>query len=73
MKRAQAELPARMRQIEGFERFHVIEMAPDEVVLVIVADTAETLDRIASDVGDTWMREHVMPHLSRHPAESDST
>ena len=65
--RAQAELPPRMREIDGFSGFHVIEISPDEVVLVILADTAETLDRIATEVGGAWMRENVIPHLAEPP------
>lgn len=67
-QRAETELPTLMKQIAGFETFYAIEVSPDEMVLVIVADTAETLDRIATEVGNSWMREHVAPHLAEPPS-----
>jgi hypothetical protein len=46
---------------------YVIEVTEEEVVLVVVADTAETLDRVATEVGNAWMRENVIPHLAGPP------
>lgn len=66
-QRAQAEVPPRARQVSGFKALYVIEAADDEVVLVVVADTAEALDRIADEVGNTWMRENVLPYLAAPP------
>ncbi len=66
--RAQAELPSRTRGIQGVDAFHVFELGPEDLVRIIVAETPETLDRIASEVGNTWMREHVLPHLAEPPS-----
>ncbi len=66
-ERAQAELPARAREVPGFEALYVIEVADDEVVLLVVGDTAETLDRVASEVGNDWMTDNVIPHLAAPP------
>lgn len=66
-ERAQAEVPARARQVPGFRSLQVIEVSADEVVLVVLADSAEALDRIADEVGNSWMREHVLPHLASPP------
>lgn len=65
--RAQAEVLPLARQVPGFKSLHVIEMTDEEVVLVIVADTAETLDRVATEAGNAWMRENVIPHLAAPP------
>ena len=62
-----------MREVQGFKAFHVIEIDPSEVVLVIVADAAETLDRIASEVGNAWMRDNVLPHLAEPPSRRIGT
>lgn len=66
-ERAEAELPRRMREVEGFQAFHVIQVADDHLILVIVADSAEVLDRIAGDVGGDWMRENIVRHLAEPP------
>lgn len=65
--RAQEEVPPRARAVPGFKALHVIQVSDDEVVLVVVADSAETLDRVATEVGNTWMRDNVIPHLAAPP------
>ena len=66
-ERAQAEVPPLARQVPGFKSLHVIEISDDEIVLVVVADSAETLDRVATEVGNAWMRENVIPYLASPP------
>jgi hypothetical protein len=62
-ERAERELADQMRAIEGFQGFRVVQVADDQVVLVIFADAAETLDRIATQLGNTWMSTNVAPLL----------
>lgn len=61
------ELAARCREIEGFDSAKVVRIADDHIVLVIVADSAATLDRIATEAGNDFMVEHVIPHLAEPP------
>ena len=65
--RAQDEVPARARQVPGFHSVDMIELSATEVVLVVVADSPATLDRIADEVGNAWMRENVFPYLAGPP------
>lgn len=65
--RAEHELAGQMRAIEGFQGFRVVQVADDQVVLVIFADTAEDLDGMAAALGDAWMGVHVAPLLSGPP------
>lgn len=65
--RAQAEVAPRAREVPGFQALYVVEVTDEEVVLVIVAESAETLDRVATEAGNAWMREHVLPHLAAPP------
>jgi hypothetical protein len=37
------------------------------VVLLITGDDAAVLDRVATEVGTPWMREHVVPLLAEPP------
>ena len=57
----------KMEAIEGFHTFHIVHSGEDEVVLLILADTTESLDRVATEVGSPWMMEHVVPLLSGPP------
>ena len=64
---AQRELVPRMREVEGFLDLHVIQTSDTEVVLVILGDTVETLDRVATEIGSPWMMANVVPLLAGPP------
>jgi hypothetical protein len=42
-------------------------VSADQVVLVIFADASEVLDRMAAELGNGWMGEHVAPLLVGPP------
>jgi hypothetical protein len=65
--RAEHELADRMRALEGFQGFRVVQVADDQVVMVIFADAAEVLDRMATELGNTWMGANVAPLLDGPP------
>lgn len=65
--RAQTEVPPRAREVPGFKALYVIQVTDDEVVLLVVADSAETLDRVATEAGNAWMRDNVIAHLASPP------
>jgi hypothetical protein len=65
--RAEQDLAPRMRAVPGFAGFQVVEVTADHVVLVITGGDAEALDRLATEVGTPWMREHVIPLLAGPP------
>jgi hypothetical protein len=65
--RAERELADQMRALDGFQGFRVVQVADDQVMLVIFADNAETLDRMATELGNTWMGANVAPLLERPP------
>ena len=65
--RAEAELAPSMRAIPGFASLHIVQVAADHVVLVITGDDAQTLDRLATEVGTPWMRDNVIPLLAGPP------
>jgi hypothetical protein len=62
-----AEVVPKMRAIDGFGGIHVIQTAAKEVTLVILAVDAQTLDRLATEVGSPWMVAHVVPLLAGPP------
>ena len=64
---AEHELAEPMRAIAGFQGFHVVRTAEAEVVLVILADTVEVLDQLATEVGSPWMLANVVPLLASPP------
>jgi hypothetical protein len=61
------DVVSQMRSIEGFVAAHVVLTGTREVTLVILGDSPETLDRLATGVGSPWMLEHVVPLLAGPP------
>src|SRR5689334_9511751 len=66
-ERAEGELGAAMRAVDGFRGLEVVRTGERDVVLVILADSVETLDRLATEVGSPWRTEHVVPLLAGPP------
>ena len=66
-ERAVEELGPRMRQVDGFQGLHVVRTGELEVILLILAESIDDLDRIATEIGSPWMMEHVVPHLAVPP------
>jgi hypothetical protein len=65
--RAEDEVVPQAREIEGFRGLHVLEVAPDHYILIIIGDTPEVLDRVATEVGSPWMMTNVVPLLASPP------
>jgi hypothetical protein len=66
-ERAVVELGPKMREVAGFQGLHVVRSGETEIVLIILGDTSETLDDIATSIGSPWMLEHVAPLLASPP------
>ncbi|HET7666125.1 MAG TPA: hypothetical protein VFK56_08660 [Mycobacterium sp.] len=65
--KAERDLIPEMRAIEGFWDFYVIQTSDTEVVLVILGDDVDVLDRVATEVGSPWMTANVVPLLAGPP------
>lgn len=64
---AEQELAQGMRTVEGFKSFDAVQVAAERVVVVIVGDDAEVLNRLATEVGSPWMLANVVPLLAAPP------
>ncbi len=65
--RSERDLVPQMRAIEGFRGFHVVQSSEHDVILVILGDSIEVLDQIATEVGSPWMLANVVPRLDGPP------
>jgi hypothetical protein len=65
--RAEDEVVPQARGIEGFRGLHVIQVARDHFILIIVGEDAEALDRVATEVGSPCMMTHVVHLLASPP------
>ena len=61
---AQRELPPRAAEIEDLRAFHVLRAGDDELIVLILGDAPEALERMRTEVGNDWMRENIVPHLA---------
>jgi len=66
-RRAETEVGEDMKSVAGFRGFRVVLASERHAILVIYGDTAQTLDDLATLVGNTWMRANVAPLLARPP------
>jgi hypothetical protein len=64
---AESDLVPKMRAIKGFRGIEIIQTSERDVILVILGDSVEVLDQIATEVGSPWMRDHVVPLLDGPP------
>ena len=53
--------------MDGIHGLHIVQAAPDHFILVILGDSAEAIDRFATEVGSPWMMDHVVPSLASPP------
>jgi hypothetical protein len=63
----EASLGDAMRAIPGFRGVQVVQATEDHVILLIGGDSAEAVDRVATEVGSPWMLAHVVPLLVAPP------
>jgi hypothetical protein len=66
-ERAETDLVTQMRAVEGFRGLEVTQTSEHDVILVILGDSVEVLDQIATEIGSPWMRENVVPLLAGPP------
>ncbi len=64
---AEKTLTPQMKEIEGFRAFHVVQVGEDHAILIIVGDTPDVLNRVATEVGSPWMSEQIVPLLAKPP------
>ena len=54
----------------GAASARVIRVDDTHLILILEFASAEDADRVATEVGGPWMREHVLPLLARGPERS---
>ena len=54
----------------GASAAQVVRVDDTHLVLILEFASAEDADRVATDVGGPWMREHILPLLARGPERS---
>jgi hypothetical protein len=68
--RAQGELVPEARIVDLVHGLHVVQVAPDHFILVILGDDVEAIDSFATQVVSPWLMDHVVPMLASPPEQS---
>ena len=55
-----------MERIHGL---HIVEVAPDHFILVILGDDVEAIDSFVTEVASPWLTDHVVPALASPPEQ----
>lgn len=64
---AAREVMPRVEAIEGLRAMHLVSAGEHELVVVLLADSPEALERTRVEVGNAWMRENVVPYAAGAP------
>ena len=54
----------------GASAAQAVQVDATHIVLILEFPSAEDADRVASEIGGPWMREHIIPLLARGPERS---
>jgi hypothetical protein len=54
----------------GAQAARIVRVNDKHLVLILEFDSAEDADRVATEIGGPWMREHILPLLARGPERS---
>lgn len=64
---AETDLVPQMKAIDGFRALHVVQVGDDHVILIILGDTPEALNKVATEVGSPWLSANIVPLLAAPP------
>ena len=64
---AQRDLQRVAAEIEGLQAFYLASAENGDLLAVIVADSEEAIDQMREVIGNSWMRDNVIPHAAAPP------
>jgi hypothetical protein len=64
---AQSDLQEQAAQVEGLEAIHVLRAEDGDLILLIFGDDEAALDRTRDQLGNAFMRRHIIPHAAGPP------
>jgi hypothetical protein len=67
LQAAQSDLDRQAAQIEGLAAFQVLQTDENDLVVLVFGDDEAALERTRQQLGNAFMREHVIPHADGPP------
>ena len=62
--RMNSELMASIATMPGALNALCVQVADDGIVVVVICESAEALERVHQEVGSPWVGENLMPYLA---------
>ena len=53
--------------MDGIHGLHIVQVAADHFILVVLGDDTEAIDKFATEVGSPWLMDNVVPELASPP------
>lgn len=64
IKRMNSELMSDAATMPGFADGLCVQVADDGIVIIVICESEESLQRIHHEVGSPWVRENLTPYLA---------
>jgi GrpB-like predicted nucleotidyltransferase (UPF0157 family) len=64
---AQRDLDVQAAQVEGLSAIQILQTDEGDLVVLVFGDDEAALERTREQIGNTFMREHVIPHADGPP------
>ena len=64
IKRMNSELMADISRMPGVANALCVQVADDGIVVLVVCESVESLERVHQEVGLPWVRENLKPYLA---------
>jgi len=64
---AQADLTALAGTIEGLAAVHMLRTGEGDLIVLVIGDDADALERTRTELGNSLKRRYVIPHASGPP------
>jgi hypothetical protein len=62
--RMSSEMMAEAAEIPGFVSAYCVQIADDEIVMIVVCASEEALERVTQEVGSPWVGANLLPYLA---------
>jgi hypothetical protein len=59
-----SELMMNIAKMPGADNALCVQVADDGIVVIVIFDTAESLERVHQEVGSPWVGENLSPYLA---------
>ena len=64
IERMNSELMSNLTQMPGVETALCVQVADDGIVVIVICDSAESLERVHQEVGSPWVGANLTPYLA---------